>query len=59
VTVRGSREALSALKADTIQAFVDLAGLGPGRYNLRVQVDPAESYAVTAIEPAVAAVAIR
>jgi YbbR domain-containing protein len=59
VTVRGSREALNSLKGDAIQAFVDLAGLGPGRYNLRVQVDPAESYAVTGIEPAVAVVTIK
>jgi YbbR domain-containing protein len=59
VTVRGSREALNTLKSDAVQAFVDLAGLGPGRYNLRVQVDPAESYAATAIEPAVAAVTIK
>ena len=26
--------------ASTVDAFVDLAGLGPGQYNLRVQVDP-------------------
>ena len=35
-----SAEPLAALRDDSVQAFVDLAGLGPGRYNLRVQVDP-------------------
>jgi hypothetical protein len=32
VSVRGRREALEALGADAIEAFVDLAGLGAGRY---------------------------
>jgi hypothetical protein len=38
---------------------VDLAGLGSGRYNLRVQADPAESFGVVAIDPAVVSVTIR
>ena len=59
VTVRGSKDPLAALRADSIQAFVDLAGLGSGRYNLRVQVDPAESFGVVAIDPAVVSVTIK
>jgi YbbR domain-containing protein len=59
VTVRGSKDPLAALRADTIQAFVDLAGLGSGRYNLRVQADPAESFGVVAIDPAVVSVTIK
>jgi YbbR domain-containing protein len=59
VTVRGAKDPLAALGADSIQAFVDLAGLGAGRYNLRVQVDPAESFGVVAIDPAVVSVTIR
>jgi YbbR domain-containing protein len=59
VTVRGSKEALAALRGDSVQAFVDLAGLGSGRYNLRVQVDPAESFGVVAIDPAVVSVTIK
>ena len=39
---RPARGARPRLRADTIDAFVDLAGLGPGRYNLRVQVDPSQ-----------------
>jgi YbbR domain-containing protein len=59
VTVRGSKDALAVLRGDTIQSFVDLAGLGSGRYNLRVQVDPADSFGVVAIDPAVVSVTIK
>lgn len=59
VSVRGRHEALSPLRADTIEAFVDLAGLGPGQYNLRVQVDPPQTFGVSGINPAVVDVTIR
>jgi len=59
VTVRGSKENLVTLRGDNVQAFVDLAGLGAGRYNLRVQVDPADRFGVVAIDPAVVSVLIR
>ncbi len=59
VSVRGARETLNALRSDAVQAFVDLAGLGAGRYNLRIQVDSSESFGVTSINPAVAVVGIR
>ena len=59
VTVRGRREALSGVSPETVDAFVDLAGLGAGRYNLRVQVDPTQQFGVDAVAPAVATVTIR
>ena len=59
VTVRGRREALNDLRVGEIDAFVDLAGLGPGRYNLRVQVDPSQTFGVSSIDPAVVDVTIR
>lgn len=59
VTVRGSKDPLAMLRGDSVQAFVDLAGLGSGRYNLRVQADPAESFGVVAIDPAVVSVTIK
>jgi YbbR domain-containing protein len=59
VTVRGTKQAVGALTGDSVRAFVDLAGLGVGRYNLRVQVDPAETFGVIAIDPAVVSVSIR
>lgn len=59
VTVRGRREALNDLRAGSIDAFVDLAGLGPGRYNLRVQVDPSQTFGISSIDPAVVDVTIK
>jgi YbbR domain-containing protein len=59
VTVRGRREGLGGLRADAIQAFVDLAGLGAGHYNLRVQVDPSQDFGVASLSPAVVDVVIK
>lgn len=59
VTMRGRRDAIDAMRAETIDAFVDLAGLGPGQYNLRVQFDPTETFGVSATEPAVVQVTIK
>jgi YbbR domain-containing protein len=59
VTVRGANEAVADLRSDAIQSFVDLAGLGSGRYNLRVQADPSDSFGVVAIDPAVVSVTIK
>lgn len=59
IAVRGDEKALSQVQSDSVQAYVDLAGLGPGRYNLRVQVDPTERFGVVAIDPAVVAVTVK
>jgi YbbR domain-containing protein len=59
VTVRGSRDMLDRLGSDGVDGFVDLAGLGPGRYNLRVRVDPSESFGVVRIDPSAADVRVR
>ena len=59
VTVRGRRDAVDAMRAETVDAFVNLAGLGPGQYNLRVEFDPTESFGVSATEPAAVQVTIK
>ena len=59
VQIRGAQDALDRARPDTIQAFVDLAGLGPGRYNLRVQVEPSQEFGISTIIPAVVDVTIR
>ncbi len=59
VSVRGARERLGNLGPDGVTAFVDLAGLGPGRYNLPVRVDQPPELGVSGIEPATAVVRIR
>ncbi|HEX4566812.1 MAG TPA: CdaR family protein [Vicinamibacterales bacterium] len=59
VTVRGTKELVDGLRPDGILAYVDLAGLGAGRYNLRVQVDQTERFGVDAIDPTLVTVTIR
>jgi hypothetical protein len=59
VSVRGPKEIVDALHPDSIIAFVDLAGLGPGRYNLTVRVEPPPEIAAVKIEPASVRVRIR
>jgi len=59
ISIRGGQDALAKVGPDAVQAYVDLAGLGAGRYNLRVQVDPTEHFGVVAIEPAVVSVTVK
>ncbi len=59
VAVRGPKDVVEALRPDLIAAFVDLAGLGPGRYNRPVQVDPARDVVVVRTEPATLQVRIK
>lgn len=59
VGVRGQRDALEAIRPDAIDAFVDLSGLGPGRYNLRVQIDPSEAFGVGTVAPGIVSVTIK
>jgi YbbR domain-containing protein len=57
--IRGRREVLAEVQPETIDAFVDLAGLGPGQYNLRVRVDPSQQFGVDEITPTTVDVTIR
>lgn len=59
VGLRGSRDDLSRLAADAVIAFVDLAGLGPGQYNLPVRIDPPRDFGISDIKPTSATVIIR
>lgn len=58
VLVRGSREGVGRVGASDIVAYVDLAGLGPGQYNLPVGVETAGAAGVVRIEPATVQVSI-
>lgn len=58
-TVRGRREAIEKLRGDDVEVFVDLAGLGTGRYNLQVRVEPSQTFGVVATQPAVVDIIIR
>jgi YbbR domain-containing protein len=59
VTARGTEAAVADQQAGAVDAFVDLYGLGPGRYNLRVQVDPSQTFGISAIDPPVVDVTIK
>lgn len=51
VTLRGSRDALARIEPDEVVAYIDLAGLGAGQYQLSVHADPAREAGVTHMEP--------
>jgi YbbR domain-containing protein len=59
VTVRGPSEVVNALEPDSVTAFVDLAGLGPGRYNLSVRVEPGQDFVVVGTNPSTVSVRIK
>jgi YbbR domain-containing protein len=59
VDVRGDRTLVGGLEASLLAAFVDLAGLGPGRYNLPVQTDPPQDVDLSRVEPPAIHVRIR
>lgn len=59
VSLRGPRAVLDGLHPGTIAVHVDLAGLGPGRYNLPVRVEPPQNVEVLQTDPASVRVRIR
>ncbi len=59
VAIRGPKDVVDAMRPDAIAVFVDLAGLGPGRYNLSVRVEPPPDFVVGRIEPATVRVRIQ
>ena len=59
VTVRGAEDALKELKADDIEASVDLAVLGPGRYPLAIRVSPSRTFPVARLDPAQVTIHLR
>jgi YbbR domain-containing protein len=59
VRVRGSKEALAGVQNDSVTAYVDAAGLGPGRYQLTVRTEPTAGFGVEHVEPDAVIVEIR
>jgi YbbR domain-containing protein len=58
IVLRGSKDGLARVKAESVVAFVDLAGLGAGDYTLGVQVDASRDAGVARIIPATVQVTI-
>jgi YbbR domain-containing protein len=59
VTVRGDEDMLKSLGAGSIEASVELAGLGTGRYTLPVRVAPSRLFGVVRIDPPEVQITIR
>lgn len=59
VVLRGRREVLGALDASRLEAFVDVASLGPGRYVLPARGEAGPDYGVVRTEPGTVEVRIR
>ena len=59
VDVLGPRDRVQALDDTAVEAFVELAGLQPGRYNLPVTVESSSAVGVTRIDPSRVTVIVR
>ena len=59
LAVRGRKDVVGALRPDSLSAFVDLAGLGRGQYNLRVRVEPLSNIETLRVDPADIRVTLR
>jgi hypothetical protein len=58
VITRGARDVVDAIQPDALVAFVDLAGLLPGRYNPPVRLEPPQGVIIVRSEPATVRVRI-
>ena len=59
VTVHGPPELMRGLENNAVGAFVDLAGLGAGVWNVSVTVAPHRAFRVTQFEPTIVQVGLR
>jgi hypothetical protein len=59
VFLRGAREALGSLDVSELEAWVDAASLGPGRYTLPIRFDPGVDYGILRVEPGTIQVRVR
>jgi YbbR domain-containing protein len=59
VTVRGDDAALAKLAVGAVEAFVDVADLGPGRYVLQVRVAQSPLFGLVRIDPPQVQVTVR
>ena len=59
VWIRGPQGPVSALDADSVVLFVDLAGLGPGRHRVPLRAEPIPGVEILRMQPATVFVTVR
>lgn len=59
IDLKGPKEIVESLVSESVAAFVDLAGVRPGRYNLQVQVEPPQRVEILHVAPATVVARIR
>jgi hypothetical protein len=59
VLLKGNRGFLEEVTVESLDVHVDIVGLGPGRYNLPVMIEPVAGVTVLGTEPATVSVLIR
>jgi YbbR domain-containing protein len=59
VVLRGPADELSGLKAGSLAVYADLAGLGPGRYNLPVRFEQMKNVTIQRVQPSQLDVRLR
>lgn len=59
VGIRGESATLDGFDADSVTVFVDLAGLGPGQYNLPVRLEPFPDLGISGTDPSTIVVRVR
>lgn len=59
VWVRGPKDVVSALGADSLVLFVDLAGLGPGRHSVPLRAEPIRDVEIVRMQPATVSVTVQ
>ena len=59
VDVKGPKDVVEGLTSEAFAAWVDLAALRPGRYNLQVHLEPPQRVDVVRVDPATAVVRIK
>ena len=52
IVLRGTRQGLGRVNVESVTAFVDLASLGSGAYELPIHVDVSQEAGVARIDPA-------
>ena len=59
IEIKGPRGIVESATPEALNAFVDLAGLEPGRYNLEVHVEQLQRIEILRVEPATVVARIR